>query len=156
MAWLFGLVVLVVFIIVLVKFPKPTLITIGVLIVIGIISWYVGIEKPEKDRKLQESLVTVDIKFDSKECPDMFYPLRTRIVNKSKKTVEKVTWYLGAYEPGFSTDLSGYNDSYKNDKILSPGEGWQVCYNLPGTIEPNHDFSKLQYKAEMKNVSWQD
>lgn len=156
MAWFFGLVVLIIFVIVLIKFPKPTLITIGVLIVIGVISWYVGIERPEKERKLQESLVTVEIEFDTKECPNIFFPLKTQIMNKSKKTVEKVTWSLGVYKPGFSTDLSGYKDDYKNDKILKPGEGWQTCYPWPETMEVDNDFRKLQYKAEMKNISWQD
>jgi hypothetical protein len=48
-------------------------------------------------------------------------------MNKSNRTVEKITIYPKAQKEGYSTNLAGYN-SIDNDKIIKPGEGNVVCY----------------------------
>jgi hypothetical protein len=152
MGWIIGIIIIIASIYFLFRFPKQTFILIGVFIGICLLIGYFLIYVPEQKRKAIEDSVSIILTYDSKFC-GMEYPLYVEIVNGSNKTIERVTWYLNAYIPGYSTDLSGYNNDYSNDKILKPTEKWSTCYKLPSTLDTQGlSASNLKYEVSMKNV----
>lgn len=73
----------------------------------------------------QKNKIEIVIK-PSEKC-DKQYPIAIAVMNKSNRTIEKITIYPKAQKEGYSTNLAGYN-SIDNDKIIKPGEGNVVCY----------------------------
>jgi hypothetical protein len=73
----------------------------------------------------QKNKIEIIIK-PSEKC-DKQYPIAIGVINKSSRTIEKITIYPKAQKEGYSTNLAGYN-SIDNDKIIKPNEGNVVCY----------------------------
>jgi hypothetical protein len=146
MSWLVGFLVIIAFLWFLFNFPKQTL-GCGAVIIGGIILLYVYLDYlPRQERERLESQVDVTIKYDTQACNEQF-PLQITISNRSGKTVERVDLIVNVYRPGYSTDISGYDDSYKLDKILAPGESYFSCRRLPPTLEYPRDLAgQLEYK----------
>lgn len=152
MGMLFGLIVFIVFIILFFKYPKQILILCGVLIVLIILLWQSLVTIPQQKREDLENKVKVSILYVITNCgPD--FPLQVSINNNSNKIVNKVYWRVVINKPGFSSDLSGYDNEFSSDKILKPGESWISCYKLPRTLKPEGlPLNQLEYKIEQKNV----
>ncbi len=152
MSWLFGLVILVVFLFLLFKYPKQILALAGLLVVSVFILWYVFITLPDQKRTERNNKVTLSIAYNATDC-GLKFPLNVKIANGSDKTITKVTWSLVVNKPGFSTNLAGYGDDYSCDKILKPGETWITCYTLPSTLNSqNYPLAELEYKTSSKYV----
>lgn len=69
---------------------------------------------------------------DGVRVGDLF-PLEHTISNTSDKTLLKVSWRLGVYERGRSTNLVKYSSiqSFDSDHILKPGESIKLCFEVP-------------------------
>jgi hypothetical protein len=146
MAWFVGLIAVIAFLGFLFNYPKQTLGCAAVLVGGLILLYYVFIDAPEKERKRTESMVNIAIQYDAKRCGKDF-PLLISAINNSKKTVEKIELTIGVFVPGHSTDLSGYNNNYKLDKILQPGEGYGRCFELPSTLKYSRELAdQLEYR----------
>jgi hypothetical protein len=156
----FGIILFIVMIILLFKFPKQTLfISVG-LILLCIILWWALITIPDNRQKnIMEGInknVNITVSYSLSDCNPGF-PLLVTIKNNSNKTITKVSWEVNIYIPGFSKDISGYDNRYDSDKILRPGEIWLSCYKLPSKIDAkNHDLSSLQYEISHKDVQFRD
>jgi len=155
MTWFLGILFFFGFLFFLFRFPKQTLVLIGLLFLACFILWQAFIGGPEQERKAIENAVSVELSFNTSVCSEK-YPLFVKITNNSRKTIDKVTWYLNIYVPGYSTDLSGYNDNYSCDKILKPGEVYTLCYMLPSSLDNGHPPSSLKYEVSWKRVSIRD
>ena len=156
MSWLFGLVIFVVFLFLLFKYPKQILALGGLLVVCVFILWYVFITLPEQKRTERSNKVTLSLAYNTTNC-GLEYPLNVIIINRSDKTVKKVQWSLVVNKPGFSTNLAGYGDDYSCDKILKSGEAWSVCYRLPSTLNSqNYPLPQFEYKTSSKYVYFEE
>jgi hypothetical protein len=153
MSWIIGLLIFFAFLFFLFSFPKQTLGCLGVIVVSALLLYYLLIHQPEQTRKHLGNQVVVSVSYTVENCTKK-YPLLVRIHNKSSKTVTKVHWDLGVYQPGYSTDLAGYAD-YSSDKILKPGEKWQSCYTLPRDIASRVDQERLEYRISGKYVTFE-
>lgn len=134
------------------KFPKQMFVLLG-LIILGIITlWYFTEKLPnDKKKKLQDN-ITIALTYDTTNCGSG-YPLFVKINNNSNEVVKKISWDLNVFNPGYSTELSGYNDDYTCDKILKPGEKWTNCYTLPYSIKKEeHKLSTLKYEIGYKSI----
>ena len=139
-------------------FPKQM----GILIlvtVVGIGATYLYLDAENNNRKKQRDAVTVTVRYDTKSCSKEF-PLFVTIKNGSNKTVEKVSWNIGAYKQGYSNNVvdygyySEYSTLYSSDKILNSGQGHAVCYKVPaltGTLEPQN----LNWSAVRKSINFE-
>ncbi len=145
-------------IILLFVFPKQMGILL-VVVVVGIVTTYLYLEAENKKQKKQRDDVTVTIRYDTKSCSKEF-PLLVTIKNGSKKTVNKVSWNIGAYKKGYSNNVVEYGYSgeyrtpYSSDKILSSGQGHAVCYKVPPlsrTLEPQN----LNWSAVSKSINFE-
>lgn len=109
----------------------------------------------------QQRKVVVSVAYDLKACGTKF-PLFVTIHNGSNKTVNKVSWKMGAYEPGHSTNLVrspelGSDPTYivESDIIINSGEHSRECYALP-VLPVSSRPEKLLYGAELPMASLQD
>jgi hypothetical protein len=122
---------------------------IGLAIAIGIgvyaYNWYVY------DRHVQN--VAFIISTDRKECADDKWPIHLIIGNGSERTIEKVTFNFAARYPGRSTDLTRYQ-SYGDDHILPPKEGWGACWAAPEFSEKVDDPRKLEWSIWSKSITF--
>jgi hypothetical protein len=156
MGWLFGIIFLIIFIILLVKFPKLILLISFSFIVLCVVLWFIFVKIPDDNRKAMNNSIAVSVSYNLSFC-NSAYPLFATIKNNSSKTITRVYWDLNIYIPGYSTDISGYDNHYSSDKILKPGEGWKSCYKLPSTLKAtDHGFDSLEYKVSGKYVQCQE
>lgn len=127
-------------------------------IVLGIGATYLYFEAEKNERKRQKDSVTVSISYDLKAC-SAEYPLLIAIKNGSKKRVNKVSWNIGAFKPGYSNNIvdygysSEYGTPYSSDKILNSGQGNGLCYKVP-SIEGSHDPKLLNWSAVRKSIDF--
>lgn len=156
MVWIFGIICLIIFIIILINFPKQTLIVFFSLILLIVFLWYKYITVPDQYRKSITDKVSVTVLYNVATC-NYYSPLFITIINNSNKTITKVSWDVNTYVPGYSTDISGWPNNYSSDKILKPGESWSSCYTLPSNLNnKNHDPGSLKYGISNKYVQFQD
>jgi len=127
LAWVIGIVGA---LFLLFRFPRPSLIFVGVVITIGAaVVGYSQVQAELTTRKAAK--VTGTIAYDLERCSSEF-PLFIGIVNLSDDTVEKVSFSLEGRREGYSNPLydSGYL-GYSSDRIITSGEGWGNCWTLP-------------------------
>lgn len=150
---------LIIGIILIFVFPKQMGILAGV-IVLGIASTYLYLQAEENNRKKQRDSVTISINYDTSACSNE-YPLAVNFRNGSNKTVEKIRWNIGAYRPGYSDNVviyegytSEYSTPYESDKILSPNQGFGLCYKTP-KLSAGNEPETVSWKAVSKSVAFQ-
>jgi hypothetical protein len=144
--WLFATVTLIIFVFLLVRFPKQTLFVIGSIALAGWIWW----EKTEGRQRDVDVVVT----YDPSGC-STDYPLRVVMTNRSSGVVNAIHWYLTAYAPGRSTDLTNYA-SYDSDRILNPNTTLTLCYKPPTLKESDFDPASLRWTVESKSITFGD
>jgi len=153
MVWIIGLVVLIL-LVVSAGFRKFAGIFVLIAVIGGVIYW-----QYQENEEKQRDAVTVTVRYDTKSCSKEF-PLFVTIKNGSNKTVEKVSWNIGAYKQGYSNNVvdygyySEYSTLYSSDKILNSGQGHAVCYKVPaltGTLEPQN----LNWSAVSKGINFE-
>lgn len=112
------------------RFPRPSLIFIGVMVAIGAA---VGGFFYAQDQlvKRKAAKVTGQIFYDLEKC-SAEYPLWIGILNESDDTVEKFAFSIEGHLEGYSDPLydSGYS-GYSSDRIVPSGEGITACWTLP-------------------------
>jgi len=156
MEWL----ALIVGILLLFAFPRQMLALIGcfVLIVAGLIYF---IYYQDSQRQKERDLVQLTIKYDEKKCGNKF-PLIITVENLGKKIVNRISWNIAAYRPGYSSNVIKYgygsyssNSPYSTDKILKPGEMITFCYQVP-PLTGNYDPLILRYEVINKAISFHE
>jgi hypothetical protein len=80
------------------------------------------------------ALVEPVIRLDSELCKTGGYPLFIAFSNKSTKTIDRVSFTIGAKVPERSSELAEYK-SVSSDTIIKPGAGIGHCYSLPKLSE---------------------
>ena len=99
--------------------------------------------------------VAIDIDTTKQACPDDKYPIRVRIMNGSERTLEKTSFSLGARIKGRSTDLVEYQ-SYEDDHINKPKEGYSACYMVPKLTQPVPNPRELEWFIRYKTFYFVD
>jgi hypothetical protein len=92
---------------------------------------------------------------DRKECPDDKYPIHIIIGNGSGRTLQHTTFSLSARQPGRSSDLAEYN-SYEDDHISPPKQGYGGCWIAPKLKEPVADPRTLEWSIKYKTLDFRD
>jgi len=110
-------------------------------------NWYTN------DRHVQN--VQFLITADRKECPDDKYPIHIIIGNGSGRTLQHVTFSLSARQPRRSSDLAEYN-SYEDDHIIPPQQGYGGCLIAPKLKEPVADTRTLEWSIKFKTLDFRD
>jgi hypothetical protein len=112
------------------RFPRPSLIFIGVVVAIG--AAMVGFPYAQDQlSKRKAAKVVGKVFYDLEKC-SVEYPLWIEILNKSDDTVEKFSFTIEGHLERYSDPLydSGY-PGYSSDRIIFSDEGVVVCWTLP-------------------------
>jgi len=144
-------VVLVVFAAIFLAFPRQTLLALGVLVGVVALAIHLTMIKPWQDEKALLAKIKADLAYDvgacSRECL-----LLISMRNSSRSALDKISWEVEAYQPGYSTNLAPYGSGYSSDKILQPGERWRDCYTLPGDVAQRNDAASLRYSVHVTSA----
>jgi hypothetical protein len=152
MAWLVGIIAVGICLALLFKFPKPTLGCLGVVVGLCFLLYLFAIYLPQEERERDEKSISITIGYDENDC-GRDYPLAVKVHNRSRKILKKVEWRIEAFRPGYSSNLNDGYETYKSDKILSPDQGWRMCYRLPEKLNQwKHSASTLEYKISGQYV----
>jgi hypothetical protein len=143
-----GIVLLLVWLVLLVRFPRVMLPVSGVLAGLGLLlALFVFGRQWLEDRHTGQ--LAVQLSYAPEAC-DFGRPLRVTIENQSNRSASDIRWQLHATQAGFNTnllDLSSTDATFRIDQQLAPGETLERCYAVPrlrsGFREPD-----LTYRAE--------
>lgn len=135
-------------------FPRNIFIAAFITVAIGA-SVYGYLQYDEWRTIKDEEAVTVTIEYLPEECSESS-PLKITIDNASSRTVSEVKWEISVKEPGGGSELAeNSQDACSQDEILKPKESRNVCVPIPSLRQEIEDFSKLEYSAKNKYVSFQ-
>jgi hypothetical protein len=112
------------------RFPRPSLIFIGVVVAIG--AAMVGFPYAQDQlSKRKAAKVMGKVFYDLEKC-SVEYPLWIEIINKSDDTVEKFSFTIEGHIEGYSNPLydSGYS-GYSDDRIIPSGFSAANCWHPP-------------------------
>ncbi len=156
MSWLVGIAVVIAFLWCLSNFPKQTLGLTAIIAVTLAGLYYVLVHAPEKKRERLEAQIKVSVEYNVGTCGKTS-PLVVLIVNESQQTINRFKWEINAYRPGYSSELTDFDNYYSTDKIIAPQERWQACYRLPRSlISKEIEPAKLDYRISSKSVWFAD
>lgn len=102
---------------------------VGVGLFVALIAW--GWEWFNNDRHVGQIEAVTSNKVMSKDetrCSASL-PIFIGYVNHSSKTIERISFEVESYKPGFSTNLLP-TKYISYDRITAPGEGWGECWSL--------------------------
>ena len=143
-----GIVLLLVWLVLLVRFPRVMLPASGVLAGLGLLLALFVVGRQWLDDRHTDQL-QVEIAYAPENC-DFGRPLRVAIENRSERTASNVHWRLHATQPGFNTNLLDLNTTdatFRLDQALAPGETWVRCYRVP-PLRSGFRAPDLNYRAE--------
>jgi hypothetical protein len=83
-------------------------------------------------------------------CKTDDFPIFVGVINRSERTIEKVTFRLSAKMKDRSTDLTEYH-SNSDDRIIKPTQGFGNCWAAPKLREQVPDVRSLNWSIESKS-----
>lgn len=150
-----GIVFLLVWLILLVRFPRIMFPASGILVAIFLLlAAAVGIWQWRHEQ--QVSRLEFSIHYTPHTC-DFGKPLQVRIHNTSHRTTSHLSWQLRATQPGYNTnllDIGVTSNTYQLSLPLHPDEQWQKCYALP-PLRRGYRAADLQYQADHIRANFQ-
>lgn len=150
-----GIALLIVWLILLVRFPRVMLPASGIIVVIALLlATAVGIWQWRHERQVAE--LEISVRHAPQAC-EFGKPLQVSIHNGSRRSTEHISWQLTAVQPGYNTNLLdiGVTASiYELSQALGPDEQWQRCYAVP-RLRSGYRPADLHYHADRVRASFQ-
>lgn len=150
-----GIALLLVWLILLVRFPRIMLPASGIIVVIALLlAAAVGIWQWQHGQ--QVSQLEISIQYAPEAC-DFGKPIQVSIHNTGGRTTRHISWQLRAIQPGYNTnllDIGVTGSTYQLNQSLHPGAQWQACYVVP-PLRSGHRATDLQYHAEQIRADFQ-
>ncbi|MBL80217.1 MAG: hypothetical protein CMH70_09350 [Nitrosomonadaceae bacterium] len=166
MIWAVTLVILVLLFIL----PRQTGTILSVILVgIGIIALIDYLISSQKEK--EQELVSVFVSYSPVSCGEES-PVLFKVINNSKKMINRVSWNIIAEKKGYSTNLVDYDSfpsyqgeysaikhnknstPYSIDQSLRPGEIFSACYKVP-LIKETPPMQALIWKVINKYSEFQ-
>jgi hypothetical protein len=70
------------------------------------------------------------------------YPVFVGVINDSAKTILSYTFDVVARQKGYSKNLARSYETYSDDKVLGPNEGYGTCWRI---IKDGANYPKVEY-----------
>ena len=148
----FGIVLLLVWLVLLVRFPRLMLPATGILIGIAVLlAAGVGINQWRHDQRVSQ--IEISIHYAPDSC-DFGKPLQVHINNPTSRTISQLDWQISATQPGYNTNLVNTRNVYQIDQPLQNKEQWQQCYALP-PLRSGYRATDLAFHAEQVHANFQ-
>jgi hypothetical protein len=127
---------------------RPVLIVIGLVVVGGAALGYYWIQMRPA------SQVEVRVQTKPNPCTDVYTPLFIAVINRSPRTVAKVSYRLIAKRSGSSANLADGDGIRQFDGVTPPGGGLGNCQTVPLLTERFLSWQTLEWTAEIVSVSF--
>ncbi|WP_296704397.1 hypothetical protein [Thiocapsa sp. UBA6158] len=168
MSWLGIIVIGIIFLVLVVVFPRTILSVIGIILAGGGALYLGEVTAARKSAERQAS-IEMTANFNEADCT-ADTPLKIIIANRSRNSadvVAKVDWNVAVYRPGYSSNIVDYSfksfsdgrikttsewaTPYSSDKILAAGEVVEWCFPLPA-LAVSAPPASLKYEVTHKQV----
>lgn len=156
---LWGIAALAVFLALLIKFTRTTLVMVGIgvsclLAWIGYQQW-LAVERDSYERTERRKVwVMANSTLPAPECtPEK--PVYVTFFNDSSRKVLAIEWDVQVTKRGHSTNLVAVGGVADMDQILEPGDRGYYCWGLPN-LKEQRKSSELEVKAVITNVRFAD
>lgn len=150
-----GIALLLVWLVLLVRFPRVMLPASGILIVIALLlAAAVGIWQWRHERQVNQIEITV--RYLPEAC-DFGKPIQVSLHNASSQTARQISWQLRAVQPGYNTnllDIGVTGSTYQLSQPLNADEQWQQCHAVP-PLRSGYQPEDLQYHADRVRAEFQ-
>lgn len=150
-----GIALLLVWLILLVRFPRVMLPASGIIVAIALLlAAAAGTWQWWHERQVSDLQISVS---HAPEACDFGKPLQVSIHNTARHTASHISWQLTAVQPGYNTNLLdiGVTASlYEVNQTLQPGEQWQACYAVP-RLRSGYRAADLDFHAERVRAEFQ-
>ena len=150
-----GIVLLLVWLVMLVRFPRIMLPASGVIVVLALLlAAAVGIKQWRHEARVDQ--LEISVRYAPTDC-DFGKPIQVSIVNGSGRTATAVSWQLHATQPGANTNLLDQGvttGTYQLDHPLHADARWQQCYAVP-PLRSGYRAADLQYQAQRVRAEFQ-
>ncbi len=143
-----GIVLLLVWLVLLLRFPRIMLPASGVLAGLGLLLALFVIGRQWMDNRHVADL-RVQVNYAPEACA-FGRPLQVVMENQSNRVASNIRWRLHATQAGYSSnllDLSTTDSTYRTERQLAPGESWQECYRVP-PLRSGFRAPDLNYRAD--------
>lgn len=151
-----GIILLLIWLILLVRFPRIMLPVSGVIVAITLLlAAGVGIWQWQHDKQVRQ--LEISVRYAPEQC-DFGKPLQVSIHNASQRTASNISWQLRAVQPGYNTNLLDTNvadSSYQLGQPLPAAGQWQQCYSVP-RLRSGYRAGDLQYHADRVRAEFHD
>ncbi len=150
----FGIALLIVWLILLVRFPRVMLRATGVLIIVAAV-FAGGAAFWQWQERQNVGRVDFDIRYDPLAC-NLAQPIRVRLVNQSGRDAAQISWELHAVQPGYSTNLidsSSDAATYRTERELAAGDALEQCLPPP-RLRSGYRARDLEYRASRIRVDF--
>ena len=150
-----GIVLLMVWLVMLVRFPRIMLPASGIIVVLALLlAAVVGIKQWRHESRVDQ--LEISVRFAPADC-DFGKPILVSIQNASGRTARQVSWQLQATQPGANAnllDLGVTGSTYQMDQPLHADARWQQCYAAP-PLRSGYRAADLQYQAQRVRAEFQ-
>ena len=150
-----GIALLLVWLILLVRFPRVLLPASGIILVIALLlAAAAGVWQWRHGQHVSQ--LEISVQYAPQAC-DFGKPIQVTVHNTSHRTTGHISWQLRATQPGYNTnllDIGVTGNTYQLDQALQPDEQWQACYVVP-PLRSGHRAADLQYLAERVRADFQ-
>lgn len=143
-----GIVLLVVWLVLLFRFPRVMLPASGVIAALGLLLALFVIGRQWMENRQVDQL-QVQVSYAPDGC-EFGRPLRVQIENHSGRSASNIRWQLHASRPGYNTNLldtSTTDSTVRLNETLAPGAAWQGCYRVP-PLRSGFRAPDLNYRAD--------
>ncbi|MEH6564064.1 MAG: multidrug transporter [Halopseudomonas sp.] len=148
-----GAAIFLVWLILLLRFPRTMLPVSGVLAAIGLLLGLgVGFMQWQQAQRLDQ--LEFALAYQPQQC-EFGKPLTVRIRNQSEYPVQHIRWQLIANQPGYNTNLldAGVAQEFSSAARLQPGEQRLLCYSVP-RLRRGYREAELEYRVEAVNAEF--
>jgi len=142
-----GLAIFLVWLVLLMRFPRVMLPVSGVLAGIGLLlALVMGFLQWQQSQRVEQ--LAFDLSYQPQQC-EFGKPLAVRITNGSNYPVKNITWQLLANQPGHNSNLldAGLALDFASTAHLQPGEQKLFCYSVP-RLRSGYRETELEYHAD--------
>lgn len=151
-----GIVLLLVWLILLLRYPRIMLPASGVLVALALLlAAFVGVRQWQNNQHLDQLHISID--YQPEAC-DFGKPLRVRIDNQSGRIASNIEWQLHASQAGqqrnlLDTTVTG--GDYRVGEPMKAGGDWERCYRAPA-LRSGYRPSDLSYRAVELSAHFHD
>lgn len=151
-----GIVLLVVWLLLLLRYPRVMLPASGVMVVLALLlAAFVGIRQWQNDQHLEQ--LHISIAYQPEGC-EFGKPLRVEIHNRTGLVASNIEWQLHATLAGQQRNLldtSVAEGRYRLDESLAAGDRWLHCFTVP-PVRSGYRASELRFHAQDPSATFHD